>query len=132
MLDVGGGGGIVAGAKQFAKAASEGSFAVNETGGAALLTAIREMRDWIDSQEGYLTLLRQQPPLGSSDGAEALKPYISEVAQDQQGFLTMLAEFRTSLDEAEQGINTAMASYQNTDKGISQRFPADEGGKGGS
>ncbi|OLF07925.1 hypothetical protein BU204_35220 [Actinophytocola xanthii] len=108
----------------FARAASEGSFAVNETGGQALLAAIREMRDWIDGKMGDFGLLQQEPALGSSDGAQTIKPYVVNVAVDQQGFITMLTEFRASLDEAEQGINAAMASYQEMDTGIGGRFPA--------
>ncbi|HEX2133764.1 MAG TPA: hypothetical protein VHH15_19635, partial [Actinophytocola sp.] len=90
----GGGGGIKAAAKSFASAAASGGFAVNETGGQALLAAIREMRDWIDSQEFDLQRLAQEPPLGSSHGAETMKPYVAKVASDNQGFVTMLQEFR--------------------------------------
>jgi hypothetical protein len=125
MLDMGGGAGaagIVANAKMFARAAAEGSFAVNETGGQALLAAIREMRDWIDSRAQDLTYLAQQPPLGSSHGAETMKPYVADVAGDQQGFVAMLMEFSASLDEAERGINAAMASYRDTDTGIGSGF----------
>jgi hypothetical protein len=122
MLDAGGGGGIFAAVQGFAKSAAAGSFSVNETGGRALLTAIREMRDWIDSQEPNFVRLRQQPPLGSSHAAETMKPYVTEVAADDKGFLTMLQEFRSSLDEAERGINAAMATYRETDAGIGGRF----------
>lgn len=122
MLDIGGGGGIVASAKLFAKAAAEGSFSVSETGGQALLTAIREMKDWIDSQDFALNMLEQSAPLGTSHGAETMKPYLQQVANDQQGFITMLREFRESLNQAEQGINTAMAAYQEMDTGIGGRF----------
>jgi hypothetical protein len=123
MLDAGGGGGIVASAKMFAKAASEGSFAVNETGGRALLAAIREMRKWITSQDLRLATLQQAAPLGGSEGARTMQPYLQQVASDQQGFITMLREFGESLDQAEQGIEAAMASYQEMDAGIGARFP---------
>jgi hypothetical protein len=122
MLDVGGGAGIVASTQMFARAAAAGSFAVNRTGGSALLAAIEEMRNWIDSEEPFLALLRQQPPLGSSNGAEAIKPHTVNVASDDQGFLTMLREFRTSLDDAYRGIEAAMDAYQETDTGIGDGF----------
>ena len=55
MFDIGGMSaavaGIAQGAASFAKAAADGSFAVSETGGRALLEAIREMRQWIDGQD---------------------------------------------------------------------------------
>ena len=114
--------GIAQGAASFAKAAADGSFAVSETGGRALLEAIREMRDWIDSQGNRLYLLQQQPQLGSSYGAETMKPYVQQVASDQQGFVTMLKAFRNSLDEAEQGINDAMGNYRHMDTGIAKQY----------
>ncbi|MCT2585924.1 hypothetical protein [Actinophytocola gossypii] len=122
MHVAGGIGSIVGSAKSFANLASTGGFAVNETGGQALLAAIREMRDWIDAQGYGLNMLAQQPPLGSSHGAETMKPYVADVASDKQGFITMLQEFRTSLDDAERGIQAAMASYQETDTGIGGGF----------
>ena len=122
MLDIGGGGGIVANAKSFAKLAAAGDFAVNETGGKALLAAIDKMRDWIDEQGLHLNRLAQPAPLGSSQGAETMRPFLQEVAQDREGFITTLQEFRQSLDEARQGIEAAMASYQETETGIGDGF----------
>jgi hypothetical protein len=117
--------GIAKGAASFAKAAADGSFAVSETGGRALLEAIREMRDWIDAQGARLTLLQQQPQLGGSYGAQTMKPYVQQVASDQQGFVTMLQAFRTSLDDAEQGINDAMGNYRHMDTGIAKQYTAE-------
>jgi hypothetical protein len=45
-----------------------------------------------------------------------MKPYIQQVANDNQGFLTVLRQFRESLTKAEQGIRTAMANYQATEE----------------
>lgn len=133
MLDAGGGGvamgamssavmGIVAGAKSFAKAASDGSFAISESGGEALLQAIKEMRDWIDAQDMRLGYLEQEAQLGSSQGANTMKPYLQQVAGDKQGFITMLRQFRVSLNDAEAGINDAMANYHGTDGGIAAKY----------
>lgn len=117
--------GVAQGAANFAKAAADGSFSVSETGGRALLEAIREMKDWIDSKSVDLNTLAQQPPLGGSHGAEAVKPYSTDVATDQQGFITMLGAFRESLDQAEQGINDAMNNYHQMDTGIASRYTAE-------
>lgn len=115
-------GGIVASTKMFAKAAAEGSFAVNETGGQALLAAITRMKTWINSQGRHLTRLEQPAPLGTSQGAQTMRPYLQQVANDHEGFITTLEQFRESLNEAEQGIKAAMASYQNTDTNASGGF----------
>ncbi|MDQ3787108.1 MAG: hypothetical protein M3422_07680 [Actinomycetota bacterium] len=127
MLDAGGGGGMVAMAKSMVslkQAAADGQFAVNETGGQALLVAIREMAKWVDSNISKLSTLGRSQPLGSSHGAEAMKPYVREVATDQEGFLTMLQQFRASLEDAEAGVIGAMNNYQQIETTVEGKFRA--------
>lgn len=100
---------------QFANMAIDGGFEVNETGGEALLTAIRTMKDWANTEALNLRDLAQEMPLGTSNAAKVMKPYIQQVATDEQGFLTQLALFQQSLANAERGIRTAMANYQATE-----------------
>ena len=114
--------GIAKGAASFKKAAAEGSFAVSEEGGRALLEAITEMRDWINGQGDRLYRLQQQPALGTSHGAEALKPFSQSVATDQEGFITMLRAFGDSLDQAEQGIQEAMNNYKTMDTDLARPY----------
>jgi hypothetical protein len=101
---------------QFASMAVDGGFEVNQSGGDALLDAIRRMRDWTDGQELRLWRLAQPMPLGTSHAAQVMKPYMQQVATDEQGFLSRLREFRESLDNAERGIQTAMANYLATEE----------------
>jgi len=127
MLDAGGGGGIgqVSDSMQgLKKAAADGSFAVNESGGKALLVAIREMARWVDDNIADLGTLSRSPMLGSSYGAEAMKPYVQQVATDQQGFLTMLREFRASLVDAEEGVVGAMNNYRHIEASVEGQFRA--------
>jgi hypothetical protein len=110
---------------RLARAAASGSFAVSPTGGQALLNAIRDMRDWVDDRRGALEQLTHELPLGTSQGADAMKPHVSQVATDGAGFLPMLMKFRESLTSAEQGINDAMRNYQSMDQhGASRQQPA--------
>src|SRR5688500_18995095 len=126
MLDAGGGGGgcgmMAASMKGLKQAAADGSFAVSETGGKALLVAIREMARWVDDNIADLGTLSRSPQLGSSHGAEAMKPYVREVATDQQGFLTMLREFRASLVDAEAGVIGAMNNYRQIESSVEGKF----------
>src|SRR5690349_15232374 len=108
MLDAAGMGAMAGEMVSFKQAAADGSFAVNETGGKALLTAIREMAHWVDSNLADLSALSKQQPLGSSRGADLMKPYMVKVATDDQGFITQLVEFRKSLTDAEEGVQAAM------------------------
>ncbi|EWC61775.1 hypothetical protein UO65_2962 [Actinokineospora spheciospongiae] len=100
----------------FTQSAAAGQFAVNQSGGDALLAAIAKMTDWIDSKMGALGILDQEPQLGSSNAAEVIKPYSRNVASDEQGFLTQLRAFRESLTKADEAIRTAMNNYRATDE----------------
>jgi hypothetical protein len=125
MFDAGMGAAVAAvaqGAKSFAEAAADGSFSVSDTGGRALLQAIHEMKDWIDSKAGHLNELTQTAQLGGSHGAQAMKPFLQNVASDQEGFITMLQAFRKSLNDAEQGIKDAMGNYHHMDSGVAKQY----------
>ena len=128
MLDPGGGGvtasmaSFNASMTSFKKAAATGSFAVNEAGGKALLKAVRDMAAWVDGKMRELSDLARKQPLGTSNGANVMKPYLQQVATDERGFITQLREFRKSLTDAEQGILDAMRNYGNTDQGIQGNF----------
>ena len=106
----------------FAGSAAAGQFAVNQSGGDALLAAIKEMADWVNRERSRLVVLQQQPMLGSSNSAEVMKPYVQQVASDQQGFLTQLTAFANSLVKAEEGIRQAMSNYQNTDAANESKY----------
>lgn len=128
MLDAGGGGGggliggVAVGMKTIQKAGADGSFAISAEGGQALIDAFDEMTDWVNDNLGELRNLAQEPPLGTSNGANTVKPYVQNVASDQQGFLTMLLEFKDALVNGKQGVKAAMDNYQNIDQGSSQTF----------
>lgn len=108
----------------FKQAAATGSFAVNEAGGAALLRPIRDMAKWVDGKMRDLNDLARKQPLGTSNGANLMKPYLQQVASDEQGFITQLREFKSSLADAEQGILDAMKNYDSTEQGVRRNFRA--------
>ncbi|MCE7009735.1 hypothetical protein LWC34_44040 [Kibdelosporangium philippinense] len=121
--DIGKGiGSIGASMDAFAGAAASGGFEVNETGGQALLNAIRGMKRWVDRQQMGLLDIAQRLPLGGSHAAQVISPYVQQVAIDDQGFLTQLAQFSESLEKAEKGIETAMANYRATEEAKRSAF----------
>ncbi|HET9142912.1 hypothetical protein, partial [Actinophytocola sp.] len=132
VFDPGVGSGLAAGAaagvaigasmSAFAKTAAAGGFAVNETGGQALLTAIRNMKDRIDEIRADTMVGTFQPKLGLTHGAEVMANVDLAVAQDDQGFMPMLLKFRESLESAEQGINDAMRNYVAMDQSGAARY----------
>ncbi|MCG8915168.1 hypothetical protein L6E12_05110 [Actinokineospora sp. PR83] len=106
----------------FAGAAAAGQFAVNRTGGDALLAAIKKMKDWIDDKQTDLGVLEQEPMLGASNAAQVMKPFVQQVATDAQGFITQLRAFRVSLEQAEVAIGQAMANYREADEESTRKF----------
>ncbi|GLZ36529.1 hypothetical protein [Actinokineospora sp. NBRC 105648] len=100
----------------FAASAGAGQFAVNGHGGDALLRAIRNMINWINTEQNRLGALDQYAKLGGSNGAKVMSPYLREVATDERGLLTQLRQFRESLLTAEEGVKQAMANYRSTDQ----------------
>ena len=106
---------------EFAKGAASGSFAISETGGKALLQAIRNMKDWVDENRGDVSQLSVQPKLGGSHGASVMAPFVADVAGDDQGFVPMLMKLRESLEAAERGINDAMKNYHAMDQRSASR-----------
>ncbi|WP_156754026.1 hypothetical protein [Actinokineospora pegani] len=115
-------GAIGASMASFASAAAAGQFAVNESGGQALISAIDKLQSWLDSNLLKLRRLEQEPPLGSSHAALVVKPFMVDVATDAQGFLTQLTALNESLTVAREAIITAMAQYQDTDAVIAGRL----------
>ncbi|WP_424189619.1 hypothetical protein ACOBQX_13375 [Actinokineospora sp. G85] len=107
---------------QFAQAANAGQFAVNESGGQALISAINKLLDWLENKSHELDFLAQEPLLGSSHAAQVMKPYMRDVATDHQGFLTQLRALGESLKTAREGIQTAMSNYQDTDTSAASGF----------
>ncbi|PPK61343.1 hypothetical protein V5P93_006438 [Actinokineospora auranticolor] len=110
------GGPAGAGIADLVAAANSGGFTVSETGGQALLTAIRNLIDWIDGQQDTFGKLSQTPKLGLSNNAEIMKPFMVQVATDDRGFVTQLLKLRASLTDAQSAITTAMANYAGTDQ----------------
>ena len=106
------------------EAASSGAFTVNETGGKALLAAIRDMAAWVDENLADLNTSRRGLPLGKSNGALLMKPYMQQVFTDDEGFGTRLKEFRASLVDAEAAITEAMKHYRATEGDIQGTFRA--------
>uniref|UniRef100_UPI00316AE1B0 hypothetical protein n=1 Tax=Actinokineospora enzanensis TaxID=155975 RepID=UPI00316AE1B0 len=110
----------------FLNAANTGEFAVNETGGQALISAMRNMRDWIDQNQYQFAQLKREPQLGSTNNANVLKPFMVAVATDDQGFVTQIMKLRESLVHAEEAIKAAMANYQDTDAQVAATLRTDD------
>ncbi|WP_424187425.1 hypothetical protein ACOBQX_06345 [Actinokineospora sp. G85] len=100
----------------FAQAAADGQFAVNAHGGQPLIDAMTQLIDWVAEKQSDLRLLEQEPPLGTSNNAKVMRPYVRQVAVDEQGFLTQLNALAVNLQQARDAIRTAMDNYEAADE----------------
>jgi hypothetical protein len=106
--------------KNFKESASSGHFSVSDEGGNALLQVIRMLRDYLsNSDHGSLD---QRPALGGSYGARAMSPFVQQVACDQQGFLPQLRRLQSVLNDAEDGVQQAMANYRTNEHSVAGSF----------
>jgi hypothetical protein len=102
--------------QNLAGSAASGGWAVSEQGGQALIQAIDNIVKGLDSAEGDLHSINQQPKLGTSPGANVTKPFVHQVASSgQDSFISALDTLKSSLSTARSAINTAMRNYQETD-----------------
>ncbi|MEV4311839.1 hypothetical protein [Actinocrispum sp. NPDC049592] len=106
--------------KNFKENAQSGHFAVSDQGGTALLSVIRMLRDFLSAAK--TGEIDQRPALGGSYGARAMSPFVQQVACDQQGFLPQLLRLRGVLDEAEDGVQQAMANYRQNEHSVAGSF----------
>jgi hypothetical protein len=100
----------------FATTAAQGGFEVSEEGGDALIKVIQDFRQWVDDQTRILDRLAQPRKLGSSNGANVMVPFVTQVVTDGQGFATQLKALAQSLEKAQQGIQKAMENYRATEE----------------
>jgi hypothetical protein len=100
----------------FANSAASGAFEVSAEGGDALIRAIDEFQDWVNSNALEVDKLTQTRMLGSSNGAQVMAPFAVTVATDGQGFATQLKALSQSLDKAKEGIQKAMENYRATEE----------------
>ncbi|RZS44920.1 hypothetical protein EV193_101801 [Herbihabitans rhizosphaerae] len=104
------------GAQGLHAAAAKGDIEVEPTGGQALIRAIDKLQGFINEQEGNAVNRQQEPPLGDSNGARVIKPFVASVASDPgQGFYPMLKHLRTQLNTYKDAITMAMNNYKATD-----------------
>lgn len=106
----------------FAQTAASGEVEVSEEGGKGLIKVIDDFQEWIDQRSFQIRTLQQRRKLGTSNGAKVMEPFLQEVVNDGQGFITQLRALRESLNKAKEGIETAMANYRRTEEANRSSF----------
>lgn len=96
---------------------AQGGWAINESGGQALISAATDLYDELGEilvDAGNLAL---ELPLGTTPAAQIYKPFLATVASDpHQGAITALTKLREEALEFKGEIEKAMAAYEATDE----------------
>ena len=100
----------------FAVAAQAGKFAVDATGGKALIQWANEIKSWYADNVVALQNAAVAPKLGGSNAAKVVSPYMSQVGQDGQGYLQQMQALAQQMDKFIDTVNQAMNNYKHADE----------------
>ncbi|TCP54163.1 hypothetical protein EV191_103204 [Tamaricihabitans halophyticus] len=112
----------------FAQAAAEGKFAVNETGGQALINALDRVEQGLAEALQDVDLITMEPAIGDTPVAKVLKPFMQETAiGTEQSFLPNIKKFQEEvIPQAREAIKKAMENYQSSDSDNAQGLGGQE------
>jgi hypothetical protein len=105
-------------AQAFKSAASSGQFSVDPAAVDELVTKIDKTVDRLVATSRHLRVTEQQVPLGTSPGAQAMKPFLQTVATGHpQSLGIQVQALRQILEDTKAGLLAAKRSYQGVDHG---------------
>jgi hypothetical protein len=108
---------VTQGAQSFLQAAQSGGFGVSPEAGKAMIDAINQCRDGLESARREEQRITQRSMLGTSPDAVVMSDFNLEVAAGADNSATAyLAKLRDALNELEAGINEAMRHYRRADE----------------
>lgn len=100
---------------------ASGGWAINESGGQALISAAQDLFDELGEILASSRDLGQELPLGTTPAAQVYKPFMATVATDpHQGAFAVLTKLREEALEFKTEVEKAMAAYEAADEGSQQ------------
>ncbi|WP_228713751.1 hypothetical protein [Prauserella endophytica] len=97
--------------------ADRGGFAVDETTGDRMISALEDMIDALNERWAALEKLGTAPPLSTSATAQWVAQHTVRTASDDRGLLTQLQRAREELPQYVEAIRTAKRRYAETESG---------------
>ncbi|SDP80293.1 hypothetical protein SAMN04487905_109131 [Actinopolyspora xinjiangensis] len=108
--------GFLLAAANMRAAAAAGRFAADPESGRALVTVLQKRLNWAARIRLNLTRLGQEPPLGSSPGANTFKPFFASLATDlNDGINSHWENFMQVIEETIEAVKESMENYQDVD-----------------
>lgn len=96
---------------------AQGGWAINESGGQALISAAQDLYDELGEILASSRDLGQELPLGTTPAAQVYKPFMATVATDpSQGAFAVLTKLREEALEFKGEVEKAMAAYESADE----------------
>jgi hypothetical protein len=104
-------------------AAAQGHFAVDSATGAGLMRSLSQMIDHMNVLLRKARGLDRETPLGGLPEAQAVSDLNQLVAAgDLQSLMSVLRQFRTSLEQAHEAVRLGMANYEQVDAQMSEAY----------
>jgi hypothetical protein len=106
-----------------AYAAAQGHFAVDSETGAGLMRSLSQMLEHVNKLLSGARDLDRKTPLGALPEAQAVSDLNQLVAAgDLQSLLSVLEQFHTSLEQAQEAVRLGMANYEQVDARIREAY----------
>jgi hypothetical protein len=112
-----------AGMAGMVQAAASGHFAVDPGTGEQLMMSLGQMLDKVDTVLNDARLLDRKTPLGDLPEALAISDLNQQVAVgDPHSVVTVLEQFKLSLQQAYDAVRQGMANYAQVDAEIAENY----------
>nr|WP_183655949.1 hypothetical protein [Prauserella isguenensis] len=103
--------------RELKRLAAEGGFAVDETTGNRMISALQDILESLDNRWAALSKLETSPQLSSTPTAKWVAQHTVRTASDERGLLTQLRRAREELPQYIEAIREAKRRYADTESG---------------
>jgi hypothetical protein len=110
------------GAKNLLTSAQAGGFGFRPEAADAMITALRDSIDELDTLSQHVAIISQAPKLGRTPAAQVVGPFTLHVATDDQGVAQALRDFRQTMVDMATAYEEAKKHYNASEIATADHF----------
>ncbi|GAA1211023.1 hypothetical protein [Prauserella alba] len=103
--------------RELKRMATDGGFAVDETTGNRMISALQDILEALNNRWATLSKLETSPQLSATSTAQWVAQHTVNTASDERGLLTQLRRAREELPQYIEAIREAKRRYSDTESG---------------
>ncbi|GAA1247907.1 hypothetical protein GCM10009676_37670 [Prauserella halophila] len=103
--------------RELKQMATDGGFAVDETTGNRMISALEDILETLNNRWATLSKLETSPPLSATSTAKWVAQHTVNTAADEHGLLTQLRQAKAELPQYIEAIREAKRRYSDTESG---------------